>query len=147
MTDNDIIKALECCSKAKTRADCEKLGCPACEEKGWGCVYYNRTDEEDEWACFAEIGKDLVDLINRQKAEIERWQEECGKQSVLWSKHFESIFESAKEVVRAEAITEFEERLKDRYADSPADSYTTIEVLFSRIDQTAKEMKEGVNNA
>ena len=57
MTDNEIIKALECCSR---HGDCE--GCP------W---------ENDE--CITAEGTSILmhealDLINRQKAEIERLQ-------------------------------------------------------------------------
>ncbi len=48
------------------------------------------------------------------KAENERLIKECGNQSTLWSKHFESIFESAKETIKAEAYKEFAERLKEK---------------------------------
>lgn len=53
MTDNDIIKALECCSST--------YNCNTCE-------YHNRH-------CNGDLNvplKDALDLINRQKAEIER---------------------------------------------------------------------------
>lgn len=53
MTDNDIIKALECCSKDDV--DCEK--CPA------NCLCDN-----DNF-CFTGA---ILDLINRQQAEIEQ---------------------------------------------------------------------------
>lgn len=135
MTDNDIIKALECCEKAKTRDDCKKLGCPACEEKGYGCVYFNRTDEEDEWACFAEIGKDLVDLINRQKAEIE---EKSNK--------LRDVLPIVAEL-KAETITEFAERLKAELVVSQfeCDGFLydvyDVEETCDKIDQIAKEMK------
>ena len=54
MTDNEIIKALECCSYATTNRDCEK------------CSYY---PDED---CTKKQCADIINLINRQKAEIER---------------------------------------------------------------------------
>lgn len=50
MTDNEIIKALECCMNA----------CKECPFKKYG--------EE----CAAKLNKCALDLINRQKAEIER---------------------------------------------------------------------------
>ena len=49
------------------------------------------------------------------KAEVERWRNECGHQSTLWSKHFESIFETAKETIKAEAYKECIEKLKDKF--------------------------------
>ena len=57
-TDNEIIKALECCGK----------GFGNCE----GCPY-----DDDYHDCVTNDGKtlimqDCIDLINRQKAEIER---------------------------------------------------------------------------
>lgn len=52
MTDNKIIQALECCSYATSNRDCEK------------CPYY--PDEE----CVKKQCTDILDLINRQKAEI-----------------------------------------------------------------------------
>ena len=53
MTDNEIIKALECCSNGEPCAN---------------CPYQKQCDETD----LAEIA---LDLINRQQAEIERLQE------------------------------------------------------------------------
>ena len=70
MTDNEIIKALECCRKAKTKGDCLSLGCPASTLAG--CRYVLRTDEDFEGVIYYEMLKDALDLINRQKAEIER---------------------------------------------------------------------------
>ena len=58
MTDDEIIKALECCSKGFGNCD--------------GCPY-----DDDNADCVTLKGetlmmKDVIDLINRQKAEIER---------------------------------------------------------------------------
>ena len=64
MTDNDIIKALECCG---IKSDCK------------GC-YFDTHEAED--ICAREIVKNAFDLINRQRAEIERLKkynaESCG---------------------------------------------------------------------
>ena len=54
MTDNEIIKALECCVKLSTE------GCKA-------CPYYMLGH-----GCLIECLEDTIDLINRQRAEIER---------------------------------------------------------------------------
>ncbi|MBQ8903886.1 MAG: hypothetical protein IJY73_06320 [Oscillospiraceae bacterium] len=56
MTDNEIIKALECC---KTW-NCEK------------CINRNRAKTATN--CRNELVSEIFDLINRQKAEIERLQ-------------------------------------------------------------------------
>lgn len=70
MTDNEIIKALECCIKGKTYGDCVKMGCPASTRQG--CYYCLSTDDDDENTIYIEILKDALDLINRQQQEIER---------------------------------------------------------------------------
>ena len=79
MTDEQIIKALEC--RSEQEAD-------ACE---W-CPLIN-----NEW-CSCVSAKNALDLINRQKAEIERF-EECASREMLYEK------------VKSEAIKEFAERL------------------------------------
>lgn len=71
MTDNEIIKASECC----TSDGCTCKECPYEDTK-------HIINEEfeimpngktyDEWSCDEWLKIDLLDLINRQKAEIER---------------------------------------------------------------------------
>ena len=53
MTDNDIIKALECCGNIVDST---------CKE----CVYH----ETYNASCVVRLMRDALDLINRQKAEI-----------------------------------------------------------------------------
>ena len=69
-TDEEVIKALEICPKAECWGDCEDMGCPAASRQG--CRFYLRTDEDHEGVIQTEMLKDALDLINRQKAEIER---------------------------------------------------------------------------
>lgn len=57
MNDNEIIKALECCR------DCKCKDCPCYNKETDGC---KELDEQD-----------ILDLINRQKVEIEKLQKEC----------------------------------------------------------------------
>ena len=57
MTDNEIIKALECCLKG-----CNAEGCD-------DCPLYEKVED-----CEIEIPIIALDLINRQKAEIEKLQ-------------------------------------------------------------------------
>ena len=102
MTDNEIIKALECCLSQNGECD--------------NCPQHSRT-------CVDDLLHQSLDLINRQKAEIERWRTECGNQSTLWSKHYESIFETAKETIKAEAIKEFAERVREELTPELKNSY------------------------
>jgi FtsZ-binding cell division protein ZapB len=55
MTDNEIIKALECCDKG---GSCEL--CPYFRSEGFSCVTH--------------FNKDVLDLINRQQAEVSELQ-------------------------------------------------------------------------
>ena len=58
MTDNKIIKALRCCSSGY----CDTLNCP-----------FRHIDEISE--CTSKLARESLDLINRQKAEIERMRD------------------------------------------------------------------------
>lgn len=58
MTDTEIIKALECCQRKAGCLDCHFLD-----------------DREPIGECIAKLSRATVDLINRQKAEIEGWKE------------------------------------------------------------------------
>ena len=77
-TDEEVIKTIECCLKAKTRGDCEKMRCPAFNKEG--CIYYLQADGTDEMDSFIEMLKFALDLINRQKAEIAELEAECERQ-------------------------------------------------------------------
>jgi hypothetical protein len=123
MIDNDIIKALECCIKSSHFGECFENKCPMVSEEG--CSGW--TDDK--------LLKDALDLINRQKAEIERLQ----KAYLMYEET------SGLKKARAEAITEFAERLKLRLLLILSDALSVVSAYD--IDQIAKEMKEGVNNA
>ena len=109
-TDNEIVKALEMCNY---NADCDN--CP-CVGECWN------------------VNKYAIDLINRQKAEIESLKEAYA------------IYEETTGLkwVRTEAIKEFAERLKERKWQ-----YTETEHTFDfdgvdvdEIDNLVKEMTE-----
>ena len=61
MTDNEIIKALECCGNI-VDSTCK------------GCVYH----ETYNASCVVRLMRDALDLINRQQAEIERCERLCN---------------------------------------------------------------------
>lgn len=88
MTDNEMIKALKHCL---TDLDCLK------------CPY---VDHDGKERCDEKLFNDLCDLINRQKAEIERLQSDLS----TWKDiaHRETSYVS---IVKAEAVKEFAERL------------------------------------
>ena len=139
MTDNDIIKALECCSIIN---DCK------------GC-YFNTHEAED--ICAREIVKNAFDLINRQQAEIERlnslldghlWDfcsiSGCeGASNDCWK----TCPDSRCNKIKSGAIKEFAEKLKediikpiDNYWNSNAIDYYLTEGILDKIDTLVEEM-------
>ena len=93
MTDNDIIKALECCSKP-VGEDCKE--CPLISQD---CLK-------------VDIEKLAIDLINRLQAENERLQKA--------NERFEKEFDSYYARVKSQAYDEFAERLcEDRVSNDP----------------------------
>ena len=106
MTDNEIIKALECCSTGETYADCEKNGCPLYLGIIMGCKYINKENQ---------LYADALGIINRLKAEIEKL-----KGSTIVSNIMES--QRIKREAKAEAYKEFAEIIKDKWFDNRYDS-------------------------
>lgn len=107
MTDNEIIKALECCFKITFSCD----DCPLKHLK------YSE--------CYELVIRSALDLINRQKAEIERLQSESiGKCELAISMRNDNNLESncnyCIDKSKAEAVKEFAERLCDgRVSNDP----------------------------
>ena len=123
MTDNEIIKALECCKKRTVFEECP-VECPMYKFDG---------------DCFDLMQIDILDLINRQKAEIERLNNNISAMAITLSN-------SAKGT-RAEAIKEFAERLKeeinkslDEYWNGNGGGYYLAEDVHFDIDFLVKEM-------
>ena len=85
MTDNEVIKALECCAFWGECTDCPYDD----------IAYKSSTDN-----CTYNSTKDALDLINRQKAEIERLEK------------LNIIYKGGVDYFKSEAIKEFAERLK-----------------------------------
>ena len=130
MTDNEIIKALECCSTGETYADCEKNGCPLYLGITMGCKYIDKENQ---------LYSDALDLINCQKAEIEKL-----KGSTIVSNIMES--QRIKREAKSEAIKEFVERLKNKIKTEcnpygkPTFDYDTSLAIMRYIDNLVKEM-------
>lgn len=127
MTDNDIIKALECCVHQHC-AEC-KLG---------GLTF-----------CIDALSKYSLDLINRQKAENERLQHICAELSKENEEQDRAIINALHrmKVVRAEAIREFAERLRKHLQkrteyDEGGWDVDLFTVTEEDIDNLVKEMTE-----
>lgn len=118
MTDNEIIKALECCTQ---QAGCS--GCPF--------VISNEMKYRGGYACAEEIRKCALDLINRQKAEIERLKH---RKTELQIRNQELQHE------KSEAIKEFAERLK-AYFNYGKDVMYLQTIIHYGIDKIIKEME------
>ena len=112
MTDNEIIKALECCT--------DTLSCPT------DCPLF-----EDDRDCLLVLNKPTLDLINRQKAEIESLRNDLAKEFTCFvgSPHkVESCpFFDELEKERAEAVKEFAEKVKDEISNAIISNGRVIE--------------------
>lgn len=117
MTDNEIIKALECCARLNRK-------CNECPLLNDGAVSEH---------CVSVIRCEALDLIKRQRAKIEELSE-------VLSDHIR--MEYAK--IRAEAITEFAERLKSEAVEARCCTFLTV-VCVSDINSILAEMTEGDN--
>ena len=116
-TDEEIIKALQCCSEPC--AECDE--CPLYCIGGVYCYTF-------------EIQKHALDLINRQKAEIEKL-----KGSVIINNIME--IQKIEREAKVEAIKEFAERLKEKSFKTIRNYGLTKDVVeVCDIDNIVKEM-------
>ena len=111
MTDNEIVKALECCIKD----DCDN-----CPDTFGNCEH--------------NAMRNALDLINRQKAEIEMLRE-----GIRFERERVNAIPNLIKNAKPEAIKEFAERLKERVVSKY--DYTDIRV-FKELDNLVKEMTE-----
>lgn len=125
MTDNEIIKALECCSTSK-------VNCTNCPYDGDDLLR----------PCSCNLMKDAIDLINRQKAENERLQARAilldAIEDTIYPLPFETDYDKAIKKAKAEAVKEFAERLKEKseHFDLEKENF----VSETDIDNLVKEM-------
>jgi hypothetical protein len=117
-TDDEIIKALELCSRLDLSfEECDK------------CPYKGKCGTKD-----GNMPADALDLINRQKAEIEKLGSD--RYQILPDGRLELIPRTDINAIKAEAIKEFAERLKPKL--SYYDEYI--------VDALVKEMTEEQTN-
>ncbi len=134
-TDEEIIKALECCTKVVS-------GVRKCEK----CPLYTK------FQCLYAIKVYALDLINRQKAEIERLKEcpKCvyeydGEMMEYCVQGPRSNFKTV-EQIKAEVYKELEKRLKEEICFEDDCDYNCRECCYEckdygiAIDNLLKEM-------
>lgn len=112
MTDREIINVLTYCNTAKTEHHC--VICPFYEYK----------------KCTVSMLDSAVDLINRQKAEIEQWKEEANKYQNWWA--------SSCEESKSEIIKDFAERLKEHFINNEYNAKTERKTV--RIDELKEQI-------
>ena len=118
MTDNEIIKALECCAD-NTEGKCRE--CPFHKLK---------------ISCIDGLERNALDLINRQKAEIERLTKDKYRLQKALNQS-----EDYRAIAKDEAIKEFAERLKAKGYRGIADGGLGF-IIHKDIDNLVKEMTE-----
>ena len=138
MSDNEIKKALECCSEPAGKCCCEV------------CPLHHRED-----SCTTALIKMAVELVNRKDAEIEKLenierfadkvikkQEAEIKNLTISCSNFENALKSLKRIekkaineIKSEAIKEFAEKLKECRVIQTAN-------MSGYIDNLVKEMTE-----
>lgn len=145
MTDNKIIQAMNyCCGNIKSDEECSEDMC-------YQVSLPEGRNGDIRW-CRQWLIKDALDLIDRQKAEIERLK----KKNKILIKNADTAFQDGldenrdlfkKEVepeIRAEAIKEFAERLKEKADDHVlAEGEFETMIFADDIDNLVKEMTEG----
>lgn len=116
MTDNEIIKALECCGRIKGQ-DCDT--CPLTELQLSECT--------------AKVATESLDLINRQKAEIERLNKKYSRMKF----NLESVL--AERADHTEAIKEFASRIEGVLSLHPAQAKYYLEIKKEYIKENENE--------
>ena len=118
LTDEDIIKALECCIDGYCR----------------GCMY----GDTDQFHCKDDLMQNTLDLINRQKAEIERLQNERIERIRELTK---VVYDKEIAEAKTEAIKEFAEKLPEIIPHFD-DGHTTMECVVRAVKKLVKELIE-----
>lgn len=163
MKDNDIIKALERCGQHRECCYCNSV--EECGSKrvlaasALDLIKRQKAEIErktkhiaeilDEYAKFKVAAKKRETAVVRNieqvaDEEINRLKAECRNQSALWSKHFEDIFETTKEVVKSEAIKEFAYGLVTMFSN--INESLSCEDIVENIKRFSNGMTEGREN-
>ena len=133
-TDEEIIEALDLCTQQNGSIPC------------YDCPCWN----DDEQKCEGIDYTATLDLINRQKAEIEMLKSANAGKFSQWDmlaektkRHYADLYNEAKDILKAEAYKEFAERLKDAFPESNRDC-KCLAIYFDDycyiIDECCEEM-------
>lgn len=172
MTDNESMNALECCSSSNTKMTEKKIKaiyphivvCGSTDNPYYCIDWYDIETKEmirgygsynlafvRMWleSDFEIVDEDIIDLINRPKAEIENWKKACDELFEQMSKRLEMEKDIAwlygERLGKSKTIKEFEERLKILFIPQKADGYTREIVLKRDIDNLIENMREEIN--
>lgn len=125
MTDNEIIKALECCARLNRK-------CNECPLLNDGAVSEH---------CISVVRYETLSLIKRQITEIQGWKEAFGNLNKIARPSFRYVDNE-----KNKAITEFAERLKDMHKHNTT-SVVSLVTLFGNINKMVEEMTEDDDGA
>lgn len=97
---------------------------------------------------YIQVLSAALDLINRQKAEIERLESASNEKFFQWNilaektkQHYADLYNEAKDILKAEAVKEFAERLKEKSFKTIRNYGLTKDVVeVSTINNLVKEM-------
>ena len=133
MTDEQVIEALECCHS----------------ELGNMCSICPLFDLDNDY-CEDELHKDALDLINRQKAEIDELRERISylEESIDYSrKEYNWLLQKLQrsQQAKSEVIKRLAERIKQRERIMKYDLFPEYAVSVKDIDDIVKEIV-GENN-
>ena len=137
MTDDEIVKALECC---KTKA-CDEY----CSEE---CPMRNDDRTRFVLDCKLLLADEIVKLIKRQKAEIERLNKIlhtdfyiAGSRAIGKTEYLRNAVTIRVDAIKEAAIKQFAERLKGKQKQINITYHLDYDVVFvSDIDNLVKEM-------
>lgn len=131
MTDNEIIKAVECCTGNTKCCECPMFRTPNCMNKAFGYA---------------------LDLINRQKAEIERLKCEMGKllpKDCSYAMQME-VSNKLESQIKSEAIKEvaeeFEYFVLNEDIEVVEPKCKDYESYINGANQFRHQIKNGINN-
>ena len=121
MTDTEIIKTWEKCANPAND----------CYGDDYTCKYSKYDKGTGE--CFKQLRKDVTDLINRQKTEIERLNEKYSRMKF----NLESVL--AERADHTEAIKEFTSRIEGVLSLHPAQAKYYYEIKKEYIKENENE--------